>query len=159
LPEVIPSGRTPGREEAISEHPCLKPQYLMRIIVRSLLPLDEGVVPDPFMGSGSTITAAEAVGYRSVGIEVDKDCFRGAEVAIPKLADLYPTFEGGRIEFDASDYPQEAVEESQLTIALPPYVVSTASCHMTQLQFTSSDRLSSRSLSSSELYDHVLSEL
>src|SRR2546425_7611016 len=26
LPDAIPSGRTPDREEAISDHPCLKPQ-------------------------------------------------------------------------------------------------------------------------------------
>lgn len=51
LPEVVPSGRTPKREEAISDHPCLKPQHFMRILVRALLPLGEGEVLDPFMGS------------------------------------------------------------------------------------------------------------
>jgi hypothetical protein len=90
----------------------------MRIIVRTLLPLGEGTLLDPFMGSGSTIAAAEAVGYRSVGIEIDKDYFRLAETAIPKLAALYPAFEGDSLEFDLSDYPQEAIEESQLTMAL-----------------------------------------
>jgi len=74
------------------------------------------------MGSGSTIAAAEAIGYRSVGVEIDRDYFRLAETAIPTLAALYPTFEGDCLEFEASDYPQEAVEESQLTMALaePP---------------------------------------
>ena len=70
------------------------------------------------MGSGSTIAAAEAIGYRSVGIEIDKDYFHLAETSIPKLAALYPTFEGDELEFDSSDYPQEAVEEGQLTMAL-----------------------------------------
>ena len=118
FPEVVPSGRTPKLEEAISDHPCLKPQYFMRIIVRALLPLGEGTVLDPFMGSGSTIAAAEAVGYQSVGIEIDKDYFRLAETAIPKLAALYPTFEGDKLAFDSSDYLQEAVEEAQLSMAL-----------------------------------------
>ena len=118
FPEVIPSGRTPRRETAISDHPCLKPQHFMRIIVRALLPLGEGSVLDPFMGSGSTIAAAEAVGYRSVGIEIDKDYFHLAQASIPRLAALYPTFEGNKLEFDSSDYPQEAVEEGQLTMAL-----------------------------------------
>ena len=118
FPEVIPSSRTPRREEAISAHPCLKPQYFMRILVRTLLPLGEGIVLDPFMGSGSTIAAAEALGYRSVGIEVDKDYYRMAENAIPKLAALYTTFEGDRLDFDSSDYPQDAVEDSQLTMVL-----------------------------------------
>jgi hypothetical protein len=90
----------------------------MRIIVRALLPLGEGTVLDPFMGSGSTMAAAEAVGYRSVGTEIDKDYFHLAEASIPKLAALYPTFEGDELEFDSSDSPQEAVEEGQLTMAL-----------------------------------------
>ena len=78
----------------------------------------EGSVLDPFMGSGSTIAAAEAVGYRSAGIEIDKDYFRLAEASIPKLAALYPTFEGDKLAFDSSDYLQEAVEEAQLSMAL-----------------------------------------
>src|SRR5260370_35105072 len=70
LPDAIPSGRTPKREEAISNHPCLKPQNFMRIIVRALLPLGEGTILDPFMGSGSTIAAADAVAYRATGLEL-----------------------------------------------------------------------------------------
>jgi hypothetical protein len=30
----------------------------------------------------------------------------------------YPTFQGGELEFDSSDYPQKAVEEGQLTMPL-----------------------------------------
>ena len=37
---------------------------------------------------------------------------------IPKLAALYPAFQGDALAFDSSDYPQEAVEEGQLTMAL-----------------------------------------
>jgi site-specific DNA-methyltransferase (adenine-specific) len=118
LPEVVPSGRPPRREEVISDHPCLKPQHFMRIIVRALLPLSDGTVLDPFMGSGSTLAAAEAIGYRSVGIEIDKDYFRLAESAIPRLAALYASFKGDSLEFDSSDYPQDVVTESQLTMAL-----------------------------------------
>lgn len=118
LPEVVPSGRTPKREEAISDHPCLKPQHFMRILVRALLPLGEGEVLDPFMGSGSTIAAAEAIGYRSVGIEIDNDYFRLAETAIPKLASLYPTFEGNELQLDSSAYPQEVAVEDQLAMVL-----------------------------------------
>src|SRR6266545_3237017 len=75
LLDAIPSGRTPDREEAVSNHPCLKPQHFMRLIVRALLPLGEGTVLDPFMGSGSTIAAAEAVGYIATGLELDSEYF------------------------------------------------------------------------------------
>lgn len=60
----------------------------MRQIVRAALPLGEGVVLDPFMGGGSTIAAALAVGYASVGVEQDPAFFALAEAAIPRLAEL-----------------------------------------------------------------------
>jgi hypothetical protein len=40
------------------------------------------------MGGGSTIAAASAVGYESIGIESDPVFFRMAAQAIPKLAEL-----------------------------------------------------------------------
>ncbi len=118
LPEAIPSGRTPDREEAISHHPCLKPQHFMRIIVRALLPLGEGTILDPFMGSGSTIAAAEAVGYDSIGIELDADYFKLAQAAVPRLAALYPDYKGESMEFDV-DYKQTIDEpHNQLSFGL-----------------------------------------
>ncbi|OOV35700.1 DNA methylase [Candidatus Synechococcus spongiarum LMB bulk15N] len=83
--DVIPSERTPRRERLIANHPSLKPQSLMRQLVWSALPLGEGVVVDPFMGSGSTVAAAEAVGYRSVGVERYSDYYELAGEAVPRL--------------------------------------------------------------------------
>ncbi|HXC34286.1 MAG TPA: DNA methyltransferase [Candidatus Acidoferrales bacterium] len=118
LPEAIPSGRTPDREEAISPHPCLKPQHFMRVIVRALLPLGKGTILDPFMGSGSTIAAAEAVGYDSMGVELDKDYFKLAQAAIPRLTALYPVCKGDSLECDIN-YAQTHVEpENQLSFGL-----------------------------------------
>ena len=50
--------------------------------------IEEGVVLDPFAGAGSTLAAAEAVGYASVGVEKDDDYFRMACEAMPRLAAL-----------------------------------------------------------------------
>jgi len=88
LPDVIESTRTPAYERAIADHPSLKPQSLMRILVRCILPLGEGLVLDPFMGAGSTIAAAQAVGYDSVGIESDPHYYEIAREAIPRLSRL-----------------------------------------------------------------------
>jgi DNA modification methylase len=84
--DVIVSSPTRPEERAISPHPSLKPQSFMRQIVRASLPLGEGVVLDPFMGGGSTIAAAIAVGYHSCGVEMDQVFFRSAAKAIPALA-------------------------------------------------------------------------
>jgi DNA modification methylase len=60
----------------------------MRQIVRASLPLGIGTVLDPFMGAGSTIAAAVAVGYTSIGLEIDPMFFAMAEKAIPALSSL-----------------------------------------------------------------------
>jgi len=86
--DVIPSSPTRPEEREIAPHPSLKPQAFMRQIVRTSLPLGVGVVLDPFMGGGSTIAAAAAIGYQSIGIEMDRTFFRMAERAIPRLAAL-----------------------------------------------------------------------
>lgn len=84
--DVIESERTPAEEKAIADHPSLKPQSFMRQIVRTSLPLGEGVILDPFMGSGSTIAAAEAVGYSAIGVERFKDYF---DLSLNSINQLY----------------------------------------------------------------------
>ncbi len=86
--DVIPSAPTRSEERAIAPHPSLKPQAFMRQIVRASLPLGVGIVLDPFMGAGSTIAAALAVGYDSIGIEEDSAFFAMAQTAIPAFAHL-----------------------------------------------------------------------
>jgi DNA modification methylase len=89
--DVIQSSPTRAEERAIAPHPTLKPQAFMRQIVRASLPLGQGVILDPFMGAGSTIAAAVAVGYGSIGLELDPRYFEVAERAIPQLAKLQGT--------------------------------------------------------------------
>lgn len=86
--DVVKAPPARGRERAIAPHPSLKPQALLRHLVRGVLPLGTGVVLDPFAGSGSTLAAAEAVGYRSVGVERDPQYAKIARTAIPELAEL-----------------------------------------------------------------------
>lgn len=86
--DVIASHPTRKSERELGPHPSLKPQAFMRQIVRASLPLGEGVVLDPFAGAGSTLAAANAVGYESIGIELDPEYFAVAREAIPKLAAL-----------------------------------------------------------------------
>ncbi len=86
--DVIESAPTRAAERKLAPHPSLKPQAFLRKLVRGVLPLGPGVVLDPFAGSDSTLAAAEAVGYSSIGIERDRSYFAGAGSAIPRLAAL-----------------------------------------------------------------------
>jgi len=88
LGDVIRSAPTRGEERKIALHPSLKPQAFMRQIVRAALPLGVGTILEPFLGGGSTVAAAVAVGYDSIGVELDPVFLRIAERAIPALAKL-----------------------------------------------------------------------
>ncbi|GAA4009343.1 DNA methyltransferase [Deinococcus rubellus] len=90
--DVIQSERTPKAERLICDHPTMKPQSLMRPLTRLLLPLGEGRILDPFMGSGSTIAAAHAQGLSACGVELDPQFFSLAKSAIPHLAQIEPRF-------------------------------------------------------------------
>ena len=86
--DVIRSAPTSRRERAIAKHPSLKPQAFLRQVVRGVLPMEKGIVLDPFAGSGSTLAAAEAVGYQSIGIERDPAYIEVAKSSIQALSEL-----------------------------------------------------------------------
>lgn len=86
--DVIESAPTRASERKYAPHPSLKPQAFLRKLVRGVLPLGRGIVLDPFAGAASTLAAAEAVGYESVGIERDAGYFKIATEALPKLAGM-----------------------------------------------------------------------
>ena len=83
--DVMRSAPTRKEERALAPHPTLKPQEFLRRLIRGVLPLGEGVILDSFCGAGSTLAAATAVGYTSIGIERDEQYFDLADQAIPKL--------------------------------------------------------------------------
>jgi DNA modification methylase len=84
--DVIASAPTGRAERAIAAHPSLKPQGFLRQLVRASLPLGIGIVYDPFAGSGSTLAAAQAVGYLAVGTERDARYYRMGAKAFARLA-------------------------------------------------------------------------
>jgi site-specific DNA-methyltransferase (adenine-specific) len=64
-----------------NDHPTVKPRALMRWLCRLVTPLG-GVVLDPFMGSGSTLLAANAEGFKTIGIDTEE---RYCEIAASRL--------------------------------------------------------------------------
>ena len=60
------------------------------------------MILDPFLGSGSTVAAAQAVSYDAMGVEIDEDYFVQAKESIPRLAALYPDFIGDCLDWKPS---------------------------------------------------------
>jgi site-specific DNA-methyltransferase (adenine-specific) len=67
-----------------NHHPTVKPIALMRYLVRLVTP-PNGVVLDPFTGSGTTGIAARLEGFEFVGIEQSAEY---AEIAEARIADV-----------------------------------------------------------------------
>ena len=73
-------------------HPTVKPTELMRYLCRLVTP-PGGVVLDPFMGSGSTLKAAELEGFSGIGIELSADYIAIAKRRIAGDAPLFADVE------------------------------------------------------------------
>jgi len=63
------------------DHPSPKPEKMMQRLIAAVTP-PNGLVLDPFMGSGTTLRAAKNLGRRAIGIESDPHY---CEVAVSRL--------------------------------------------------------------------------
>ena len=86
--DVIHCSPTRGIEKEVAPHPSLKPQRFLRKLVRASLPLGIGIIYDPFAGSGSTLAAADALEYRAIGTDSDRQYFAMARQAFQSLSAL-----------------------------------------------------------------------
>ncbi len=86
--DVIDSHPTRAAEKSLAPHPSLKPQAFLRQLVYAALPMGKGVILDPFAGSGSTLAAANHLGYDSIGVEKSSLFVQMAKSALPALESL-----------------------------------------------------------------------
>jgi len=80
-------------------HPTVKPLTLMRWLCRLVTPPD-GVILEPFAGSGTTIEAALMEGFRVVGIEREADYLPLIQARLDRVAAQEP--EDEQLTLDAS---------------------------------------------------------
>ena len=78
--------RTNKHTTTKNNHPTVKPVNLMSYLCKLITP-PNGIVLDPFMGSGSTGIAALLNDFRFVGMELDNDYFKIAEARINSYED------------------------------------------------------------------------
>jgi len=64
------------------EHPTQKPVALWRWVL-ALKWIPEGIILDPFMGSGTTLRAAKDMGRKAIGIEIEE---RYCEIAAKRMS-------------------------------------------------------------------------
>ena len=54
-----------------NDHPTVKPIDVMKYLIKMITPKD-GIVYDPFTGSGTTLVACKELGYSFVGCEMEQ---------------------------------------------------------------------------------------
>lgn len=92
LPTTVDDGRKKpidnpyqrGKTERRNTHPTVKPQKLMRYLVRLVTP-PGGTVLDPFLGSGTTAIACVQEGFSYIGIEREAEYVELATARIQAL--------------------------------------------------------------------------
>jgi site-specific DNA-methyltransferase (adenine-specific) len=86
--DVLRHNATPSQSR---EHPVEKPSSLLADLILPTTP-DDGMVLDPFMGSGTTLVAAKELGRKAIGIEIEE---KYCEIAIKRLEQEILPFERG----------------------------------------------------------------
>lgn len=65
-----------------NNHPTVKPLKLMEYLIKLVMPPKDGILLDPFAGSGTTILAAKRLGFNAIGIE---KCEEYAKIAAARV--------------------------------------------------------------------------
>jgi len=79
-------------EEAKLGHPAMFPGALVHRILRCFTQDKDGIVLDPFSGSGATLVAARMLGKTGVGFEVAKEYYELAQTRLRQI----PMLDAGR---------------------------------------------------------------
>ena len=77
-------------DSSIGDHPCPKPEELLRKII-SFGSNERELVLDPFMGSGTTLRAAKDLGRKAIGVEIEE---RYCEIAARRMSQDVLNFAG-----------------------------------------------------------------
>ena len=66
----------------MNHHPTVKPLKLMEYLIKLIMPPKDGILLDPFCGSGTTVLAAKRLGFDAIGIEKQEDYIKIAQARL-----------------------------------------------------------------------------
>ena len=102
----------PGRMDELAMHPTVKPVAMVADAIKDCSGRN-GIILDPFMGSGTTLIAAERTGRKARGIELDPAY---VDVAVRR----WQTYSGKSAILLATQQSFEEVEEHRGATSNPP---------------------------------------
>lgn len=111
-------------DEKNLKHPAIFPKELPRRIMEMFLTKDKTEVLDPFMGSGSSLVAAQQLGKHGIGFEISEEYVKIAEERINFQASFYDNkkIQQTIIADNAIKLTQYLQPESiDLCVTSPPY--------------------------------------
>lgn len=73
-------------------HPTLKPLKLMEYLIKLVMPPKDGIIIDPFMGSGTTLLACKQLGIKCIGIETSEEY---CQMAVSRLKQMVMNLTNG----------------------------------------------------------------
>jgi len=101
-----------GRFEELAMHPTVKPVALVADAIKDCSRRN-GIALDPFIGSGTTLMAAERTGRRARGIELDPTY---VDVAVRR----WQTYTGKFVRLSATGESFDEVEEQPQSLTMIP---------------------------------------
>lgn len=105
-----------SREEEELGHPAIYPASLVQRLLACYFFEDWGIVLDPFLGSGSTLVAAQEAGLSGIGLEVVPEI---AHMAFRRLRSRMPLTLHAEGAPAFLEYEIELVEEPEGRLSLP----------------------------------------
>ncbi|NMB25437.1 MAG: site-specific DNA-methyltransferase [Firmicutes bacterium] len=108
-------------DERRLRHPAMFPEMLVKRVISCFTTSEELYVLDPFMGSGTTLVAAQDMGRHGIGFELNPEY---AELAKRRLAqtNLFGTDTFSIYNQDANTIPRVLQHDSMdLCVTSPPY--------------------------------------
>ena len=112
-----------GTNERKNIHPTVKPVDLMRYLIKLVTPKN-GVILDPFMGSGSTGVGALIEGFQFIGMEMDNGYFEIAKQRIQhfeKFKEMLDKKKMAKTPSKSKKQPKKKVETTVQSDKIPLY--------------------------------------